>query len=99
MFGNRKTDEEKDQEIHEKYGLDLDSYDVARIKRENAKNLQEIGKDLAGKKFMKAGMAFSLAPAHEQASVGYLSAIFNTNLILIRQNELIIRHLERLLDK
>lgn len=96
MFGNKKTDEEKNQEVHDKYGLDIDSYDAERIKRENFKNLTAIGKDLAGKSFLKAGMAFSFAPAHEQASVGYLSAIFNTNLILIRQNELIIRQLEKL---
>lgn len=99
MFGNKKSEGDKNQEMYQKFGLDIDKYSESEIKNENTKNLKQIAQDLTGKSWLKAGMAFSMAPAAQQATVGYLSAVFNTNLILIRQNELIIRKLEKLTDK
>lgn len=96
MFGGKKkTEEELSKEVYEKFGLDIDSYNNEDIKRENSKNLKEIGLDLAGKKWIRAGLALSFSRPVDQATLGYLNAIFNSNLILIRQNELIIRLLEK----
>ncbi len=89
-----KTEEEKLREVFDKYGLDMEGYDTAEIKKQNSKNLKQIAKDIVGNKWFKAGMALSFASADKQATVGYLSAIVNQNWILIRQNELIIRLLE-----
>jgi len=82
--------------MFEKFGLDIENYDDEKIKKENIKNLEKIGRDIAGNSFMKAGMALSFVSVDKQATVGYLSAIFNQNWILIRQNELIIRLLEKI---
>ena len=92
---DKKTVEEKTTETFEKFGLNIDEYDSNRIKTENLKNIKQIARDIVGNSWFKAGMAFSFASADKQATVGYLSAIFNQNWILIRQNELIIRLLEK----
>ena len=94
-----KTAEQKTQEIFEKYGLDMENYDEAKIKEQNIKNLKQVANDVAGNSWFKAGMALSFASADKQATVGYLSAIFNQNFIVIRQNELMIRLLEKLTKK
>ena len=99
IFGDKKPQEDKDKEIFNQFGLDIENYDEKAIKDANVKNLKQIASDLAGKSWMKAGMALSLASADKQATVGYLSAIFNSNLIMIRQNELIIRALEKIANK
>lgn len=83
--------EEPSQKVLEEYGLDIDSYDMDRIKKENSNNLKQIARDIMANKWFKAGLALSFASADKQATVGYLSAIVNQNWILIRQNELIIR--------
>jgi len=91
----QKTEEEKIRETFERFGLDIENYDTSKIRKENVKNIKKIAQDIAGKSFFKASMAFSMASADKQATVGYLSAIFNQNWILIRQNELIIRQLKK----
>lgn len=90
---SRKTEEEKIAEVLEKYGLDVGSYDENEIKQKNLEDLKKIGRDLAGQGLMKAGLALSFASADKQATVGYLSTLVRQNWIIIRQNELIIRHL------
>ena len=98
IFGKQKTDEEKQRELFEKYGLDIDNYDSAQIQKENAKNLKQIATDLAMSGINKFAMGLTMSqPDH--AKVQYLSSIFETNLILIRQNELIIRALNKIADK
>jgi hypothetical protein len=92
---NSKSEEEKLKETFKKCGLDIDNYTDDEIRIENANNLKQIAKDVVGNSWFKAGMALSFASADKQATVGYLSAIFNQNWILIRQNELIIRLLQK----
>lgn len=94
---NQKTEEEKTQEIYHKYGLDLDHYNSVDIKQQNIKNIKQIATDVFGQSLSKLSMA--LAPAQDRLAVGYLSAIFNQNWILIRQNELIVRLLEKIASK
>ncbi len=98
IFGKPKTKEEKTQELHEKYGLDIDNYDKAKIKEENTKNLRQIANDLSMAGVNKFAMGLTMNQV-DHAKVQYLSSIFETNLILIRQNELIIRALEKLAEK
>ena len=95
---DKKTEEEKIREIFHKYGLDLDNYNNIDIKKHNIKNIQQIASDVLGQSLNKLTVAFA-APPQERIKVGYLSAIFNQNWILIRQNELIIRILEKIADK
>jgi hypothetical protein len=96
LFG--KSSEELTKDAYEKFGLDLDNYNDAKLKEENGKNLKQISQDiqLQGLNKLSINLGFS---ADKKATVGYLSAIFNTNLILVRQNELIIRALEKLTEK
>src|SRR5258708_14439348 len=92
LFGKQKTAEEKNQELFEKYGLDIENYNEKAIKAENSKNLKAIAQDLSGMGLTKLSVALSMSPG-SRAEVSFLSAIFQSNLILIRQNELIIRSL------
>ena len=84
------------KETLEKYGLNLEDYSIEEISQRNATNLQKIATDLRGNKWFKAGLALSFANAAEQATVTYLSALVEQNWILLRQNEIIIKELQRL---
>jgi hypothetical protein len=102
----KKTDEEIEAERQlkikktlEKYGLNLAEYDSHTISEKNVENLSRIGSDLAGNKWLKAGMALSFAKSEEQAKVTYLSAQVEQNWILIRQNEIMIRLLSQLVKR
>jgi hypothetical protein len=102
MF-NRKSPEQilegetkKTAETLEKYGLNLDAYSTEDIKKKNVLNLQKIARDLLGNNFFKAGLALSFAKASEQATVTYLSALVEQNWILVRQNEIVIKELQRI---
>ncbi|HRS06492.1 MAG TPA: hypothetical protein P5065_05570 [Candidatus Ratteibacteria bacterium] len=90
----RKTEEEKLEEILEKYGLNVDKYDTERIKEINKENLKKIGNELIGSKWFELGFALSFSSA-ETALVTHLRALIEQNWILIRQNEIIIRELQR----
>jgi len=83
----------------EQYGLNLDDYTVDQIKQRNIDNLNKIANDLIGNKWFKAGMALSFASGEEQAKVTYLSALVEQNWIVIRQNELIIKELQKINKK
>ena len=90
-----RTKEQEIAEALEKHGLDVGLYDDTEIRRRNAEDLKQIGRDLSGMKWFKAGLALSFASADKQATVGYLSTLVRQNWIIIRQNELIIRHLTK----
>lgn len=77
-----------------KYGLDIDNYSSSQIKDKNIENIQNIGSELAGSGWIKSGLALSFQP-YERQSLGYLSVLMEQNWILVRQNELIIRLLEK----
>ena len=83
-------------EALDKFGLDLETYSIDEIKKRNAENLKRIALDLRGNKWFKAGLALSFARASEQATVTYLSALVEQNWILLRQNEIMIKELQKL---
>jgi hypothetical protein len=85
-----------EKETLEKFGLDLENYSIAEIAKRNVENLRKIASDIRANKWFKAGLALSFAKAHEQATVTYLSALVEQNWILLRQNEIIIRELQKL---
>lgn len=87
--------EEKTRKFLEKYGLDLEHYSSDDIKQKNVLNLHKIADDLRANKWFKAGMALSFAKGEEQAKVTYLSALVEQNWILVRQNEIIIKELQK----
>lgn len=77
-----------------KVGLDLDNASSATIKQLNAASVEKIRTDMRGNGLLKAGLVFG-GNATERATLGYLSALTEQNWILIRQNELIIRALNK----
>lgn len=85
-------EQEKVKKTLDKYGLDIENYNLEQIKRENHKTLQSIGRDLMGSSFAKVGLSFNLA---DRTKIDYLSALVSQNWIVIRQNEQIIRLLEK----
>ena len=93
-----KEKEEKNKaslrKILQNYGLDIEDYSDDQIKVENIKNINKVSNELAGSGWLKAGLSLSFQP-YERQSLGYLSALMEQNWILIRQNELIIRLLEK----
>jgi len=83
-----------DSRLFQKYGLDIENYSNSQIKEKNAENIRNVGHELAGSGWIKSGLALSFKP-YERQSLGYLSVLMEQNWILIRQNELIIRLLEK----
>lgn len=100
--GNVETiQQEVDQKTAEtlaKYGLDLEHATDAYIKKANAQNIRKVRSELMGNGLLKAGLTFG-GSVTERAHLGYLSALVEQNWILMRQNELIIRQLDRLAEK
>lgn len=94
LFGGKgkETAEEKEArqvaELMEKYGLE-------NISNKDADAIRRILKDLAGTGFMKTGLALSGVKAEEQVKIGYLSALFEQNWIMIRQLDRIASLLEK----
>lgn len=96
MFeGKEKRDEKQQRELEKfmaRYQLeDLDEKDLVVLRR--------ITQDLAGNKWMKAGMALSFAKVEEQAKVTYLSALVEQNWMIVRQLSRLNVGIERLLSK
>lgn len=93
LFGKEKeTREEKEArqiaELMRKYGLEtLDPKDAESIRR--------IMGNLVGTGLMKTGLVLSGIRAEEQVKIGYLSAIFEQNWIMIRQLDRIATALDK----
>lgn len=86
-----------DQQAHkalDKYGLNVSEATTATIKQFNADNIRKIASEMRGNGLIKAGLTFG-GSATERAQLGYLSALTEQNWVLIRQNELIIRLLDK----
>ena len=83
----------------EKFGLNLDSYSDEQIRLKNTENIKNIATDLTGNTAGKIGVAFSMAKVEEQLKISYLSALVEQNWILMRQNEAMLRVLEKLSKK
>lgn len=89
---------ERAEHILDKAGLNVTEYSDDELKLLNAKTIRHVQQELVGKGFIKAGMSIGLE-IKERAKIGYLSALVDQNWVLMRQNELIIRALEKLADK
>lgn len=100
LFKNQEekdaAEEQKLNNMLEKRGLRIDQYDEKDIRSKNVENIKRINQDLKANGMFKASLALSFAKAEEQAKVSYLSALVEQNWILIRQNEAILRKLDRL---
>lgn len=77
-----------------KVGLDLDNASPTVIKQLNAESIRKIRSDMVGNGLAKAGSVFG-GSVTERATLGYLSALTEQNWILIRQNELLIKLLDK----
>lgn len=93
---NSPEGQEQLKEILNKYGLNLEAYSEQDLIRLNANDIQKIYKGLKGNKLLEAGIVLSFAKSEEIAKVSYLSAIVDQNWIMIRQNEAILKALNRL---
>lgn len=83
------------QDVLDKFGLDLENYSKEQIKEENVKNIQQIARDMKGNRLIRAGLAFSFGSNAEKAQLAYLSILVEQNWIIMRQNELIVKTLEK----
>jgi hypothetical protein len=81
----------------EKLGLNLAAYDIDMIKKLNANSAREISSSLAGSKLYSFGSLLS-GNSNETFALEMARAQVEENLILIRQNEIIIRLLSKLVD-
>lgn len=93
LFGKEKeTKEEKEArqvaELMQKYGLET-------LNPKDTESIRRIMSNLAGTGLMKTGLALSGAKAEEQVKIGYLSAIFEQNWIMIRQLDRIAAALDK----
>ena len=88
LFGGNKKEEKAEQEL-QKY---MKRFKLEHIDENDRAMIKEIVNDLAGSGLMKASMALSFAKAEEQTKVALLSA-------LVKQNWIIIRKLDKLLEK
>lgn len=78
----------------DKLNLDVASYSTEEIRRYNAQSINKIRQDMTGNGLIKMGVVFS-GSATEKATLGYLSALVEQNWILIRQNELLIKVVDK----
>lgn len=93
FFGKKKETESKDTQKARKY---LQSRGIDKIDPSYSQQVNRISADLAGNSFLKAGMALSMAKSSEQATVTYLSAQVEQNWILIKQQDQILKELQKL---
>lgn len=96
-FVQQQIDDAANKEL-EKVGLNLDNASPSDIKQFNAASVRKIRSEMSGNGLLKAGLTFG-GSVTERATLGYYSALVEQNWILIRQNELIIRHLEESKEK
>lgn len=87
----------KQQAALEKLGLNFEAYDIDMIKKLNGNSAREISSSLAGSKLYSFGSLLS-GNSNEAFALEMARAQVEENLILIRQNEIIIRLLSKLVD-
>lgn len=81
----------------EKFGLNFAEYDIDTIDQLNGKSAGEISSSLAGSKLYSFGSLLS-GNSNQTFALEMARAQVEENLILIRQNEIIIRLLSKLVD-
>jgi len=96
MFRPKETREEKEQKELQKF---MERYQLEDLDEKDLVVLRRITQDLAGNKWMKAGMALSFAKVEEQAKMTYLSALVEQNWMIVRQLSRLNVNIERLLSK
>ena len=96
MFGGKEKRDDKQQRELEKF---MARYQLEDLDEKDLVVLRRITQDLAGNKWMKAGMALSFAKVEEQAKVTYLSALVEQNWMIVRQLSRLNVNIERLLSK
>lgn len=87
----------KQQAALEKLGLNFAAYDISMIDKLNANSAREISSSLAGSKLYSFGSLLS-GNSNETFALEMARAQVEENLMLIRQNEIIIRLLNKLVD-
>ena len=87
----------KQQAALEKLGLNFAAYDINTIDKLNGDSAREISSSLAGSKLYSFGSLLS-DNSDEAFALEMARAQVEENLILIRQNEIIIRLLSKLVD-
>jgi hypothetical protein len=93
LFGNNE------EKASKKVQGFLNSKGLSDLSPGSYKQVENIMSDLAGNGLFKAGMALSFAKAEEQAKVTYLSALVEQNWILIKQQDDILKELQKLNSK
>jgi len=96
MFGGKEKRDDKQQRELEKF---MARYQLEDLDEKDLVVLRRITQDLAGNKWMKAGMALSFAKVEEQAKMTYLSALVEQNWMIVRQLSRLNVNIERLLSK
>lgn len=97
LFGDKTSKQEKIEAKREKQLQDfMDRYQLEDLDDKDLIVLERIAADLAGNKFIKAGMALSFAKAEDQAMLTYLSALVEQNWMVIRQLSRLNSNLENL---
>lgn len=96
FFGEKKSAEEK---ANEKMAAFMERYQLEDLDEQDLIVLERIVGDLAGNKFLKAGLALSFAKAEDQAVIGYLSALVEQNWLIIRQLSRLNRNLESAIEE
>ena len=87
----------KQQATLEKLGLNFAAYDISMLDKLNENSASEISSSLAGSKLYSFGSLLS-GNSNETFALEMARAQVEENLILIRQNEIIIRLLSKLVD-
>lgn len=90
-----KKEEPTAEEVLEKFGLNIANKTKEEIATINAADLRRISHKMRGNKFLLAGINLSMGNAVEKAQLSYLAALVDQNWILIRQNEIIIKSLDK----
>jgi hypothetical protein len=85
-------------DLLQKYELNMEHTSDSAVKRANASDINKIQNELFGNGLLKVGLLLK-GSASERAQLGYLTALVKQNWILMRQNELMIRHLEKIAEK
>lgn len=96
FFGEKKSAEEK---ANERMAAFMERYQLEDLDEQDLIVLERIAGDLAGNKFLKAGLALSFAKAEDQAVIGYLSALVEQNWMIIRQLSRLNRNLEAAIEE
>ena len=88
---------QRDWNALEKLGLNFDRYDDAELRAQNMRDVQQLAATITGSRFSSIGSLLQ-GKAVESMMIEINRAQIDQNLILIRQNEEIIRLLRQIVD-